>query len=85
MLLIPGLLPPPGEIPRNVFSGFFKTPQLWGVSKTGPYFHDNSAKTLEEAVEHYQFFFDTDAFTADAGIVFTEQDIQDIVAFMELL
>ena len=26
----------------------FKIPSLWGVKQTAPYFHDNSAKTLEE-------------------------------------
>jgi cytochrome c peroxidase len=32
------------------FSNFnaFKIPQLRGIRDTGPYFHDNSAKTLEE-------------------------------------
>jgi cytochrome c peroxidase len=31
--------------------GAFKTPSLRGVALTGPYFHDGSAKTLEEAVD----------------------------------
>lgn len=85
MLLTPSLLPPPEVLPRNVFVGFFKTPQLWGLSDTGPYFHDNSIKTLEEVVDQYQFFFDNDPFTAGSGIVFTEQDKADLVAFMKLL
>lgn len=29
---------------------FFKVPGLRNVEKTGPYFHDGSVKTLEEAV-----------------------------------
>jgi cytochrome c peroxidase len=29
----------------------FKVPSLRNVAKTGPYFHDGSAKTLEEAIE----------------------------------
>lgn len=31
--------------------GKFKTPSLRDVAKTGPYFHDGSATTLEEAIE----------------------------------
>jgi cytochrome c peroxidase len=33
--------------------GAFKTPTLREVSRTGPYMHDGSLKTLEEVVEHY--------------------------------
>lgn len=31
--------------------------QLRGISKTAPYFHNNSAATLEEVVDHYDAFF----------------------------
>jgi cytochrome c peroxidase len=31
--------------------GAFKTPMLRDIAKSGPYFHDGSAKTLEEAVD----------------------------------
>ena len=31
--------------------GAFKTPTLRGIAKSAPYFHDGSAKTLEEAVD----------------------------------
>src|SRR5690606_21165835 len=30
---------------------------LYGISKTAPYFHNNSADTLEEVVDHYIEFF----------------------------
>jgi cytochrome c peroxidase len=33
--------------------GGFKTPSLREVSRTAPYFHDGSAATLEEVVDHY--------------------------------
>ena len=33
---------------------FFDIPTLYGISKTAPYFHDNSAATLEDVVRHYQ-------------------------------
>ena len=40
-----------GKISGNVAdTGAFKTPTLFDVAKSGPYFHDGSAATLEEAV-----------------------------------
>ena len=78
-------LPPPFVIHPAFFAGFFKTPSLWGVRHTPPYFHDNSAKTLREVVDHYgdEFF----KFFTIGGefITLTEQDRQDIVAFLETL
>jgi cytochrome c peroxidase len=38
-----------GASPRATF----KTPSLRDVSRTAPYFHDGSAATLEEVIEHY--------------------------------
>jgi len=35
----------------------FDVPGLRGISKTAPYFHDNSAATLEDVVDHYTVFF----------------------------
>jgi cytochrome c peroxidase len=61
-------------------AGFFKTVSLWGVRNTAPYFHDNSAKTLRDVVDHYaDFFFPT------IGVFLTPQDRIDIVAFLERL
>jgi hypothetical protein len=36
---------------------FFDIPTLYGISKTAPYFHDNSAATLEDVMVHYQLDF----------------------------
>jgi cytochrome c peroxidase len=36
---------------------FFDIPTLYGISQTAPYFHDNSAKTLEDVILHYQLDF----------------------------
>ena len=76
---------PPGvpTPPRSFFANFFKILPLWGVSDTAPYFHDNSAKTLEDVAEHYAFFFLNSPSTA--GFVFTPQDQADVVAFLKLL
>jgi cytochrome c peroxidase len=62
----------------------FKQPTLWGIKNTAPYFHDNSAKTLADVLEHY------DAFLRRAGAQFgfrgfTQQDKADIIAFLQLL
>jgi cytochrome c peroxidase len=35
----------------------FDVPALRGISRTAPYFHNNSAATLEEVVDHYIEFF----------------------------
>jgi cytochrome c peroxidase len=69
----------------------FKISPLRGIRKTGPYFHDNSAKTLEEVAAHYTRFFafvtdpDGPAGPAQGFIQLTPQDEADMVAFMKLL
>jgi cytochrome c peroxidase len=35
----------------------FKIPSLRAIRRTAPYFHDNSARTLEDAVAHYARLF----------------------------
>ena len=69
------------------FANMFKTPQLRGVRHTAPYFHDNSAKTLEDVLEQYVFMFAANLGVpiTDSKIVLTEQDIADIIAFLRLL
>jgi cytochrome c peroxidase len=70
-----------GVLPQDdiTFSNFeaFKIPQLRNISQTGPYFHDNSAKTLEDVMAHYDIFF-------GPGFL-TPQDNADIIAFLKLL
>jgi hypothetical protein len=69
----------------------FKISPLWGIRRTAPYFHDNSAKTLEAVAAHYALFFsiitDPDGPSGPAPplIVLTPQDQADIVAYMKLL
>lgn len=66
----------------------FKIPSLRGVSRTAPYFHDNSAKTLEDVLRHYAQFFAivTDpSIDGDPPLILTEQDQADIIAFLKLL
>ena len=67
--------------PPNSDLNAFKIPILWGVRHTAPYFHDNSAKTLEAVVAHYARFF----LELPDPVVFTPQDQADIVAYLKLL
>jgi cytochrome c peroxidase len=86
--LITGVAPQDDPTFTNVNA--FKTPTLWGVHKTAPYFHDNSAKTLEDVAAHYNLFF---SFTSDPDgpgplppmLSLSPQDQADIVAYMKLL
>jgi cytochrome c peroxidase len=57
----------------------FKIPSLWGTPRTAPYFHDNSARTLEEVAKHYAQFFQA------LGLTLTEEDQKEMVAYMKLL
>ena len=42
----------------------FDVPSLYGISKTAPYFHNNSVDTLEQVVDQYIAFFRHAQFTA---------------------
>lgn len=87
--LLAPLLPPESLciLHPAFFVDMHKTPQLWGVAHTAPYFHDNSAKTLEDVLEQYEFMFESNVGfpITDGNIELTEQDIEDIIAFLELL
>jgi len=50
-----------------------------------PYFHDNSAKTLEDVVRHHATFFEIVTAMDPPALILTEQDQADLVAFMNLL
>jgi cytochrome c peroxidase len=68
----------------------FKIPSLWGITRTAPYFHDNSAKTLADVAAHYATFFSiaTDADGPGPNpplVTLTPRDQADIVAYMKLL
>jgi cytochrome c peroxidase len=67
---------------NHVFNRF-DIPQLHGINRTAPYFHDHRAATLEEVVEHYQVFF---AFINEVrGLPLPkipDEDVAPIVAYM---
>ena len=54
----------------------FKVPSLRGLSARAPYFHNGIAATLNDVVLHYQ---------QALGFVFTTQEREDLVAFLEAL
>lgn len=55
----------------------FKVPSLRVVAHTAPYFHDGSAKTLEDAVRHMAKY--------QLGRDIPDQDLKDIIQFLESL
>jgi cytochrome c peroxidase len=57
----------------------FKIRSLWNVKNTAPYFHDNSAKTLEDVMAHYREFLRL------RKIPVTDQDLADMLAYLKLL
>jgi len=66
----------------------FKTPNLRNVLVTGPYFHDGSQETLWDVIDHYNKgaglknpWLDEDI----QPLALTEQDIDDLVAFLASL
>ena len=66
----------------------FKSPDLRNVLVTGPYFHDGSANTLWDVMDHYNKgdgvqnpYLDTDI----QPLALTERDIADVVALMASL
>ncbi len=73
--------------PLRLMKGAFKTPTIREIERTAPYFHDGSAKTLKEVVQHY----------SKGGVVRTnlspnmqkldlsEKEMNDLVAFMKAL
>ncbi|HUS67571.1 MAG TPA: hypothetical protein VMZ28_23710 [Kofleriaceae bacterium] len=66
----------------------FKINSLWGVRFTAPYFHDNSAKTLEAMMNHYDqalFILSTNNPRHPPVIDLTEQQKADIIAYLKLL
>lgn len=67
--------------------GAFKTPTLRNIAQTGPYMHDGSQATLREVVDWYAKGGHPNPYLSDKIHKFeaSEQDRQDLVAFMEAL
>lgn len=69
--------------------GKFKTPSLRNTALRGAYMHDARFKTLEEVVRHYnsgiQHTEYLDPLLDKPGLGLTEQEVQDLVHFLETL
>lgn len=74
-------------IPDSFGNGTFNTPPLVEAADTGPFFHTNAFKTIEDAVA----FYSSDAFnTSPAGIVagginLTDEQTEDVAAFLRII
>ncbi len=71
--------------PKDI--GAFKTPGLRDIALSAPYMHDGSEATLLDVVKFYDKGGEPNPYL-DGGIVplkLTEQEKQDLVAFMESL
>ena len=76
--------PPIGPLERG---RAFDVPSLLGVRGTAPFFHDNSAATLRDAVAFYASpsFNESPGAQFSGRIALTEQQIDDVTAFLEAL
>lgn len=77
-----------GGVSRNKYdNGKFRTPSLRNVALTAPYMHDGRFTTLNEVLDHYV----SGGHLADNAspnvrkLNFTEQDKQDLIAFLHTL
>jgi hypothetical protein len=84
----------PGDIQH------FDNPSLRGIARTAPYFHNNTAATLEDVLEHYKQFFKFVAIqqpaapllTTKPGVVppvhdraFTDAEVPALLAYLRKL
>lgn len=64
------------DVTKNVNDEYvFKVPSLRNITKTGPYFHNGSVETLEEAVKIMAW--------GQLGIDLDKQDVADLVTLFE--
>jgi cytochrome c peroxidase len=62
----------------------FDIPQLRGIGRTAPYFHDHRALSLDEVVRHYQAFFRFINTVRGLPLpLIPDEDIAPLVAYLE--
>ena len=72
-------------------TGAFKTPSLYDIAKSAPYFHDGSVATLEEAVElmtsggKENEYLDVDNLADAKNADLSDDEKADLVAFLKAL
>ena len=74
-------------IPLPTMKGAFKTPTLREIKQTAPYFHDGSASTLKESIEHYtnQDLNKTNLSPNMKIVNLTQEEIRLLTLFLESL
>lgn len=73
---------------NNAEIGAFKTPTVRDASRTAPYMHDGSLKTLEAVVEHYNKGGNPNPYLDEdlkKPLNLSDQEKKDVVAFMKAL
>jgi cytochrome c peroxidase len=67
--------------------GAFKTPSLRDIERTAPYFHDGSARTLLDVIEHYAKGGEvrTNLSPNMKALTLTASDKADLLAFLQAL
>ncbi|MFK7888092.1 MAG: cytochrome-c peroxidase [Gammaproteobacteria bacterium] len=75
------------HLPLGVMKGAFKTPTLRDITRTAPYFHDGSAATLADVVEHYARGGDIEEDLSPnmKPLNLSKHEKADLVAFLEAL
>jgi len=73
--------------PLGLMKGAFKTPTLREIDRTAPYFHDGSASTLEEVIEHYAKggIVKTNLSPSMEQLDLTTKEKQELVSFLHAL
>lgn len=70
--------------PIAALKGAFRTPQLRELDATAPYFHDGSAATIAEAIDHYDSGFETGPHLSREmrALSLTTQDKANLASFL---
>lgn len=73
--------------PLGLMKGAFKTPTVRDITLSAPYFHDGSAETLADVVDHYQSggVVKTNISPNFMAAKLSKKEAADVVAFMEAL
>lgn len=73
--------------PIKLMKGAFKTPTVREAARTAPYFHDGSARTLMEVIEHYVTggVVRTNLSPSMKALELTGREKEDLVQFMQAL
>jgi cytochrome c peroxidase len=75
----------PRTFNTGVGDGKFKAPTLRNITKTAPYFHDGSATTLDEVIDHYATATGPDISPLIKSFTLNDEDRAALLAFLAAL